>query len=318
MLSELKFVQGAVAKKDLVPALTHFVIDKGRVRGFNGTLALCSPIALDITCKPKAAAMVSAIANCVDTVQMNLTAKGRLTIKSGPFKANIDCIEEDTVHVEPEGESFDINGVTLLAALKAVWEFVGDDASRPWTNGVLLSGQSVFATNNVCLVQYWIGTPFPHVVNLPRAAVREMIRINEAPVRAQMVDGNNITFHYANERWVRTQLLTTEWPDLNRILAVESVQSPIDERIFKAMDVLKPFIDKQNRVYLYPDFMSTHENPDEGDTYDIPGMKATAIFSFEMLSLLKGIAKTIDLTSYPKPSIFMGENLRGAIVGMRL
>jgi len=30
MLRELKFVQGAVAKKDLLPAMTHFAIEGGR------------------------------------------------------------------------------------------------------------------------------------------------------------------------------------------------------------------------------------------------------------------------------------------------
>ena len=54
MLKELKFVQGAVSSKDFIPALTHFRIENGTVRSFNGLLALCSPIALDIDCTPKA------------------------------------------------------------------------------------------------------------------------------------------------------------------------------------------------------------------------------------------------------------------------
>jgi len=44
MLKELRFVQGAVAKKDFVPAMTHFRIEKGTVRSFNGNLAICSPL----------------------------------------------------------------------------------------------------------------------------------------------------------------------------------------------------------------------------------------------------------------------------------
>ena len=44
MLKALKFVQGAVSKKDLVPALTHFRIENGTVRSYNGMLALCTPI----------------------------------------------------------------------------------------------------------------------------------------------------------------------------------------------------------------------------------------------------------------------------------
>lgn len=318
MLAELKFVQGAVAKKDLVPALTHFVIENGRVRGFNGTLALSSPIALDIACKPKAAALVEAISKCEETVQLTLTAKGRLSIKSGAFKSLVDCVEHDTSHPEPDGERVELDGAALLGALKAIWPFVGDDASRPWSNGVLLKGQSAFATNNVTLVEYWVGNAFPHVVNVPRAAVKEMIRINEPPLYAQMVEGNNITFHYSNGRWIRTQLLVTKWPDLAKVLNVESQQAPIDPRMFAGLKAIKNFVDKMNRVYLRPGFIATHADAEEATTYDVPDLQSEGIYAHEMLSLLEGIVQTIDFAAYPKPCIFMGERLRGAIVGMKL
>lgn len=319
MLAELKFVQGAVAKKDLVPALTHFVIENGRVRGFNGTLALSSPITLDIACKPKAAALVEAISKCTDTVQLSLTAKGRLSIKSGAFKSLVDCVEFETAHPEPEGERVELDGVALLGALKAVWPFVGDDASRPWSNGVLLKGQSAFATNNVTLVEYWVGSAFPHVVNVPRAAIKEMIRINEPPLYAQMVEGNNITFHYSNGRWIRTQLLVTEWPDLAKVLnATQGAQVPLDQRLFDGLKAIKNFVDKMNRVYLKGGLIATHVDDEEATSYEVPDLQAEGIYAHEMLCLLEGIAQTIDFSAYPKPCIFMGERLRGAIVGMRL
>lgn len=87
MLKELKFVQGAVAKKDLLPAMTHFAIEGGHVRSYNGTLALSSPIPFDIDCKPKAGPLVQAIANCNDTVTLSMTPAGKLRIQSGKFWA---------------------------------------------------------------------------------------------------------------------------------------------------------------------------------------------------------------------------------------
>ena len=95
MLKELKFVQGAVAKKDYLPALTHFVIDKGMVRGYNGSIALCSPVPFNISCKPRADKMVQAIRNCNETIALAMTPAGKLSIKSGSFKAFVECIEGD-------------------------------------------------------------------------------------------------------------------------------------------------------------------------------------------------------------------------------
>jgi DNA polymerase III sliding clamp (beta) subunit (PCNA family) len=316
MLAELKFVQGAVAKKELIPTLTHFRIEGGTVRSYNGTLALCCPINLDIDCTPRAEPFVKAIQNCKDTVTMSMTAAGRLGIKSGSFKAFIECVEEETPHVMPEGEEFEIDGDALLKALKVISPFIGDDASRPWSNGVLLKGQSAFATNNVSVIEYWVGSTFPIVCNVPKIAIREMIRINEPPERAQVND-QSISFHYSDGRWIRTALLDIRWPDLNKILDVACDATVIDERIFEGLDSIKPFVDKLERVYITDGVMSTTLVEGEGASFEIPDFPYEGVYQLRILNLLKGIANSIDFTSYPKPCIFYGERLRGAIIGMR-
>jgi DNA polymerase III sliding clamp (beta) subunit (PCNA family) len=318
MLSELRFVMGSVAKKDFLPALTHFMIEGGTVRGFNGTIALCSPISLDIACKPKAEPLVRAIANCNDTVALSMTPAGRLSIKSGSFKAFIDCIEGESAHVEPDGERVDIDGASMLAALKAVQPFIGDDASRVWTNGVLLRGQSAFATNNVSLVEFWIGTTFPVTVNLPRAAVKEIVRIGEVPTHAQMTD-KSFTLHYENGRWIRTQLLPTDWPDLSRILQTDAPvhMKDIDRRLYDGLEVLRPFVDKMGRVFFEPGKMLTHPGADEGASFALEDFDVDGVYNIEILRLLDGVASRIDWSLYPKPCLFEGERLRGALIGMR-
>lgn len=317
MLAELKFVQGAVGKKDFLPALTHFVIEGGTVRGYNGTLALCTPIPFDIQCKPKAEPLVKAIANCTETVQLSMTAAGRLSVRSGKFKAFVDCSPADTVpHVLPEGDALELNGEALLQALKTLQPFIGDDASRPWTNGVLFRGCSAYATNNVTLIEYWVGTEFPRVMNIPRVTIKEMLRINEAPTHAQHTE-NSLTLHYTNGRWIRTQLLETEWPDLARILDRESNATPLNELIFAGVDVVKPFVDKMGRILFRKGSIQTHESEEEGAAYAIDDFNVEGAYNIDMLNLLKGVATKVDFSSYPDPCMFFGERVRGAIIGMR-
>lgn len=318
MLKELKFVQGSVAKKDFVPELTHFVISEGKVRGFNGVMALCSPIPFNIECKPKAAALVKAIANCGETINLAMTPAGRLSVKSAGFKAFVDCLPSDeTLHAMPEGEHVVIDGEALLAAVKAVAPFMSDDASRPWSNGILFRGQSAYATNNIVLVEYWTGVQVEHAINLPRAAVKEMLRINEAPVAIQATQ-NSITFHYAGERWLRTQLLATDWPDLAAVLDRPSAPQPIHAELFQALTALKPFTDKMGRVLFSKDRVHTHEAEGEGASFDIAGFDHTGAYPIEMLALLEGTAQTVDWSTYPSPCMFFGDRLRGAIIGMKL
>jgi len=316
MYNSLKFCAGSVAKKDFVIDLKHFAINEGRVRGFNGTLALSSPIPFDINCNPNAEQLIKAVAKCDDTIQLSLTKAGRLSVKSAGFKAFIDCVQGETNHVEPEGDIVQLDGEILMKGINAVAPFIGSDASRPWANGVLIKDASIFATNNVALVEFWLGAQFPINVNIPRAAVREMQRIDEAPLFAQ-VSSNSITFHYEGERWLRTQLFSTEWPDLSRVLNRESNQQPMDERIFEGLESVKHFTDKMGTIFLLPGELRTHLDEQEGAGFAMDGFAYEGKYNIDMLGLLKNTATTIDWSSYPGPCMFQGDRIRGAIIGMR-
>lgn len=316
MLEQLKFVQGSVAKKEFLPSLTHFVIEEGTVRGYNGTIALCSPIPFEVACKPKAEPLVRAIGNCNATVQLALTPTGRLSVKSGAFKAFIDCTQEETPHVMPSGDMFSIDGEALIKALEVVEPFIGSDASRPWATGVLLDQTSVFATNNVTVVEYWTAIPFPRLINLPRMAVKEMLRVGLAPHSAQ-ADEHSITFHYPNGCWIRSQLYDAAWPDMRKILDKENSATPVDSRLFDGLEAVKHFTDKMGRVYINNGVLSTQKDGLEGASYEIPDMQYEGVFNIEMLSLLNSVATSCDFSQWPKACLWFGERVRGAIIGLR-
>lgn len=316
MQSDLKFVAGSVAKKDYLPALTHFVIEKGTIRGFNGALALCTPIAFNMDCKPKASQLIQAVKNCTDTIALSITAAGRLSIKSGNFKAFVDCTEQETNHVVPEGNVVEVDGAALMKAVRVLSDFVGDDAARPWSNGILLRGQSAYATNNVVIVEYWTGVNLP-TVNLPRAAVRELLRINENPESAQAND-HSFSFHFSGQRWLRTQVGTTDWPDLDRILNVPADLQDVDPLIFEGLESIKPFVDKMGSVYFQNEQLRTHLDDNVGGAYDMGfAFPFDGRYNLEHLLSLKSVVKKIDFSLYPKPAMFTGDCLRGAIVGLR-
>lgn len=316
MLDALRFVQGAVAKKDFVPTLQHFHIQNGTIRGYNGAMSLCCPIALDLDVCPKALPFIKAIQTCRDTIAIHVTATGRLGIKSGKFKAFVDCIAESFPEVVPEGEIVPLKG-ELLGVMRLLSRFIAEDASRPWARGILLRDQSAFATNNVCLIEYWLGYNFPTQVNIPKAAVIELLRINEEPTHLQISD-NNITFHFAGNKWLRTQTYPTNWPDLSKIFDLPATLVPIPDGLWQGLEDLAPFADDLERVFIKTGTISTNqEEGGSGASVEIVGINVPACFSLKQLRLLEGVATEIDFSSYPAPSAFRGERIRGAIVGMR-
>jgi len=300
-----------------VPELAHFVIENGSIRGYNGALALGAKINLDLNCKPKAIPFFKAISNCQDTIQMALTGAGKLSIKSGKFKAIIECLDEETMNIQPDGDVYEIDGAALLKALKIVVNLIGVDASRPWCEGVLLKEGSLFVTNNVILVEHWLGFIAPHPVNIPKIAIKELLRIGDAPVKC-LVSNSTISFLYADDRWIRSQLLDVNWPNVSALLGGEANLELVDKTIFDGLEVVAHFADKANRIFFNHNVISTCQDASLGAEYEIDSVVPESVFNIDMFKLLKNVATKIDLSAYPKPCPFVGENLRGVIVGLKL
>ena len=316
MLDAIRFVQGAVAKKDYLPELTHFRIKDGTIRGFNGCLGLHSPIALDLEASPRAIPFVKAIQACQDTIQLHLTNSGKLAIRSGKFKAFIDCLVEEFPDIPPSGHLIQLEK-GILKPLKVLFPFIAEDASRPWARGILFRGQSALATNNINLIEYWLGFTFPVELNIPRMAVAELLRINIEP-EAIMMDSDSCSFLYPGGRWLRTSVCDILWPDVSRILN-NSADTPvqIEEALWQAVESLNPFVDDLGKIFLSEGMIATTEALDTGANVEMSSVHAKACFNNKQLLMLKGVASSIAFGEAPKPCHFYGDRIRGVISGMR-
>jgi len=319
MLDALKFAAAAVGKRAFVPGATHFLIKDGYVRGTNGIISLAAPLPLGLECAPQAIPMVKAIANCEEATQLTLLPSGKLSVRSGGFKANIPCTDEIGAHTEPEGELIPIKGEELLKALRTVSPYMGTDAARRFSMSVLLKGGCAYATNNVTMVQYWFGTPFPLDAVLSSEAVEALCKIKETPHSIQVVD-NSITFHYESGCWLKSTLMENMWPStIDKILTVEGGNpQTVDPMLFDAMTRLKPFATDNGRIILEDGTMRTHLDESEGASCAIQDVSLRGCYAIDMLMLLKDNVDKADLTLYPKPCPFYGPNFRGVIVGQHI
>ncbi|HEY6020870.1 MAG TPA: hypothetical protein VIY48_13510 [Candidatus Paceibacterota bacterium] len=321
MLSELKFVMGAVAKRDLIPGMTHFCIEDKNIRAYNGHLGIGAPINLDIDCKPHAQQLIKAVSQCSENhvTTISMMGNGKLRIMNGDYTVFVDCISEETPHVLPEGDRVEINGEELRKAFENLQPFMGTDASRPWTNGVLLHDKSAYATNNIAICQFWLGTPFPLTLNVPGEAIKEVLRVKEIATHLQ-VTSNSVTFHFSDGRWIRSGLWDNAF--LGQLTAVMDrvVGNPVTTNLnlFEGLRAIAPFVNKLNEVYFDKGSLATHLDDGVGARYHVDGLPDRGCFVLEQLQLLEGVATKIDLSTYPAPCLFYGDNMRGAIVGRHM
>lgn len=320
MLNDLKFVQGAVAKKDYKPELTHFHIEDGRIFGFNGILAISTPTDLAVSAAPKAVPFVKAVERIPEDTEivLNLTEAGRLSVRAGKFRAYVECHEEaaSLIRIQPAGDYVELPG-GLLPVLKKLAPFMGEDATRPWARGVLLRGQSAFATNNIVLVEHWLPLVFPDELILPAEAVKEMIRIGAEPVGVQL-ESAAITFHYESGAWIRTALIIGEWPDLAKVLNVEHNCQPMPEGFFDAVRRLDAFTTKENHIFLRGGTIATSRHEGDGALMELDDFGGIGCHLLPQIVKLEGIADTIDFSAWPRPCLFFGDVVRGAIIGPQM
>lgn len=316
MRDALKFCSWALAKKNFVESLTHYRIANGRVQTFNGSITLSSPIDLTIECQPLGATFLKTVESCKEAMHMTMTPGGKLSIKSGKIRALIPCTEALFPEIGPEGREIALEP-GLIACLGKLEPMIAEDASRPWARGILISGDKAFATNNVVIAEAELSQKIPGTMNIPHAAINELMRIKKDPSHMMLSD-HSATFFYEDDRWLRTALLETEWPDIGRILN-KKAEPPFvfDDDFWEALESLKIHVDEFRRLFIKPNFLTTSLDHNEASFAKIEGLPEGGCYDLQMLRMLKGVAFAIDFSPYPAPALWLGDGMRGAIIGRR-
>ena len=55
-----------------------------------------------------------------------------------------------------------------------------------------------------------------------------------------------------------------------------------------------------------------------GASYEVIGLPEGLRYNYKFLKMIKPFTSQVDFTSYPDKVLFFGENVRGALAGMRV
>lgn len=322
MRDTLNLVRGAVSTKDLLPVLTHFHIYEGRVQGGNGRVAIDAPCQelAGFDCTVPAERFLKAVDACDSEPKLKLTDGGKLTVSKGKFRATLPLADHAAfprTPAVPKVNSFlgKVKLPALLPLLRRLYPFIGEDASRPWSCGVLLDGGYAWATNNVTLAR----APCPVFQNtlLPVFAIDELLRIGQEPVSIQ-ADENALWFYFTGGWWMRCQKLQGAWPDVAAFMPAEPpVRAWPAAPLAVAVRKVLPFCPdpKCPVVQIGPEGVGTLE----GEMSALEGYDDLPAGCFRAEPLLAALdaAQSVDLSTYPKACYWSGEDIDGIIVGMR-
>lgn len=321
LIAPLRFAAGGVSSKTTSPELCHFLIKDGRVTGYDGVLTMSAPIEVGLNMMPRAAKLVEAIKAAPDNAEIALakTPAGKLSIKAGKFKVFVDCLPDDYSLLVPMPEGDICAGSSeLLPAIQAAIPFCADGKGPTWSQGLRFNGPSVFATNSLVLIEKYHGCLIPREFIIPVAAAKELLKIKD-PISHLQVGENSVTFHFG-DKWLRTALVSGKWPEnVEPMFGMPGNREPLPEGFFEACKTLAavPLDDEATqKLHLRDGIVSNSPSDDAGSSIEMH-VASAGIYPLEQLLLLEGVAQSLAWGTYPKPCPFMGEKLRGILLGFQ-
>lgn len=311
MKTAINFVRGAVAKNDAIPILTQMHVYDGRIQASNGRICIDAPCdelkGLNFTSPVKS--FVLAIDNCEG--EPNLSVKNNtITVKSGKFKATLAALPEEYPVMSIDKSKAVSVKVNILPVLRRLQPFIGTDNNRPWSCGIFFDGENAYATNNVVMVKTDcdnIGT-----INLSAQCVEELLRIREEPTRI-ITDISTVTFVYESGAWLKANTLSTNWPEVSQFIPASVGGITLTDELKRDINKVSMFVGKDSTISLGSHGVSTLDKETIVENYDLPESYFNSIHLGNVITS----AKIIDFAKYPAPCPFIGDEIKGVIIGVR-
>jgi len=319
MLDALKFIEPA--SKDIGQAnQTHCMLSGNWVASFDGLLMMAAKIDTEITAFPNTKRLIATLSRCDEAVQITQLDNNRLGIKSGKFSAYVPCVEPGLIAFTPPDPPAGVFNEAVTNALKCVGIIAKENAPRMVQASILLRANSAVATDGVTCFEYWHGLPFPNVV-LPKSFVTELLKINKKPVSAG-ASPSTFTVYFEDESFIRTQLYTEPFPDIDRVLNVGASPYPIPVELWAALAKLDAMKSDAHNVYFNATAskLTTDKVEGVGASYDFEHpMPNDVCFNLDFLRRFEPFAKTVDWTCGDggKMAAFYGDNFRGVLMSKR-
>jgi hypothetical protein len=332
MLRAVSWLKDALTTKGVVPALSHFMLEPGRMAATDGNVCAVHPVdyggpAALLPGAPLQKVLVSVGPDRAMTLTWPTSAT-QAVLKAGKLRCTFATMPRDawpydydallqTLTWHPWTEE-------LMTALRAVEPFIGANAARVWSTCVGFQRGYLIATTNVAIGRYKVQHPAVADMDvlLPRWAF-DFITSHHEHLTEWAVADHAWFFRWDNGAWVRCAGVIGEFPAASEIV---DKHLPDPESSF---EVTPEFRDTYHQLTeLTPENEhikighDTMEGGEEGahvvlDVGIGSVTEFTSSWTPKFLTPVVARAKYIDLTAFPKPAGFISEDglLTGVVLG---
>lgn len=322
LLAAINFVEGATDDK---ADYQQFVrIAGGYMVAFDGSVAAGHPIEDDLTLCPHLKRLKEAASRAGATMALGAQENGRLSIAGDKARFTVPCRAGNTLFpVMPDPSIVAIDD-RLKAGFAAVHALAKDQADTVHEQSVLLRANTIVGCNGQLALEYWHGNDLPPDLGVPHKAAKIIAGQSIPLVGFGWDEGRSITFWFEGGAWIKTQLMSQKWPDIDRQLNQPAYFGDAPEALFTALDTILSF-SEDGAVHFHEDKLKStygHSGDDGalyGAAYDVPGLQKGSSFTGRLLKLAAPGCKQIDYTTHENFMLFMNTeaNIRGVLMKRR-
>jgi hypothetical protein len=322
ILGAIKFISAA-AKEIGAPFETHCVLGNHWAIATNGVVSIGHAIVEEIIAYPHTHRLIDALARCTAGYTVTQLDAGRLAVTAGKFRAIVPCIEPALAQLpfpDPPVAAIDDR---LRVALETAGVLAAESAQHVLTASVLLQGGSAIGTNRHVIFECWHGIDLPPGLVIPKSAIVALSKTSK-PLAQFGFSPTSVTFYFDDQSWLKTQLYSEPWPaKAGDILNITVNTWPFPANFWEAIAAVEPFAE-EGKLHFTASSVRTHSSADVGAAFELTGVPDGVILSADYLDLIKPYAKSVDFKVQSGREdkggymlVFYGDNIRGAIAGMR-
>lgn len=317
MPASLARVKAAVSNKEIVAYLTHYYVNKGEIIATDGRMVAGTPFPDDREYLVPAAPFEKAIAMAGEKGKIVMGNDG-IRVSLSRSRVNIKTLSPDQFsHFLPTGERYTLPS-NLIATLGRLRPFVGDDASRQWSNGIFISKGSAYATNNVIVAAAKLDSDIGKAV-IPSWTVDYLLAQPDEPVEMSLTD-TMVAFFYEDKSWMASVLIADEPPDALMELCDPIPITPCGDEI--SQDWRSGFADvckiAETEVLFTAETLSGGRTSADIEVDVVTPIASPTYWHPKFVDLVVKTATHWDLSKAPSPCLWWsGEDMRGLIVGRK-
>ena len=306
LIAALKFVLPAQKKQ------SYCFIGNGWVVGANDTFTIATRIEEDLRACPQTHGFLEALSNCSEELQITQLSESALSVKSGPFQAQIPCVAASSLSLSGPDEPFASCGRMLKDSLCSLNK-IAEAAGEPYETVVMLNNYSAVCTNGSVIAEYWHGMEGKFGKMLAKQAIVALLKTDKVLTYYGASD-DSFTFHFEDGSFIKTRTISEQFPPYAHFFEKQVNPCPGQEDFFRALKAVEPFA-KEGIVYFIEGGIAS-DLTNESSFYKIEGLPEGFSFLIKHWLSVEHLVKTVYFDHEENKAFFFGDNVRGIVLGM--